>query len=245
MPTGLLNSLFLIQIFQSSQSAPFFFLFVLLAGVTWYAAATRRMKLYKVIKPMVILPLTVWFILRGRTDPRYLYFVIGLCFSVVGDFALAFWTKTTFFIGMFMFAITHIFYAMGFNQWPTEWFALGNLLLVPALVILFATLTYRPAASTDPNMKFYFQAGMVYAGIILAMLVMAGISFWREGWSAIPATMALLGAILFIISDVMISFENYGYTKKNLRFWVISSYHLSQFLIASSVLYVANGGFYL
>ena len=42
---------------------------------------------------------------------------------------------------------------------------------------------------------------------------------------------------------MMIALEKFEYTQKNLRFWVISSYHLSQFLIASSVLYIANGGF--
>lgn len=230
---------------QGSLSLLFLVLFILLTGVTWYAAATRRMKLYNFTKPLVILPLIVWFILRGRTDPPYLYFVIGLFLSMFGDFVLAFWTKTTFFIGMFVFAIAHMFYAIGYNQWPTEWFSLGNLLLVPAMVILFATLTYRPAASKDPRMKIYFQFEMVYAVFILTMLVMAGTSFWRQGWSLIPATMTLLGAILFVISDAMIAFENNGYTQKNLRFWVISSYHLAQFLIASSVLYVANGGFYL
>lgn len=221
----------------------FLVLFILMAVVTWFAAATRRMSLYKITKPLVILPLIIWFVLRGRTDSPYIYFVIGLCFSLIGDIALVFWTKTTFFMGMFVFGVAHIFYAIGYSHWPTEWFSFGNLLLVPAFLILFATLTYRPAANKDPKMKGYYQVGMVYGVLILTMLVLAGTSFWRIGWTSIAAAMTLLGALLFVTSDTLIALETLGYTQKNVRFWVISTYHLSQFLIASSVLHVANGGF--
>ena len=228
-----------------SFSQACFFLFVLMAFITWFAAATKRMKFYKKVKPLVILPLLVWFILRGRHDPHYLYFMIGLSLSLIGDIALAFWTRTSFFIGMFFFAIAHLFYSIGYNQWPTPWFSFGSLLLVPALVILFGTLAYRPVASKDPRMKSYFQLGIVYSVFILTMLIMAGTSFWREGWSPIPAAMTLAGATLFVISDALIAIEALGYTQKYVRFWVISMYHLSQFLIASSVLYVATGSFKL
>ncbi len=231
--------------FKVSWSLPFLVLFVLMAGITWYAAATKNMRLYKVTKPLVILPLIIWFILRGHTESPYKFFIIGLCYSLIGDIFLAFWTKITFFIGMIVFGIAHIFYAIGYSQWPTDWFSFGNLLLVPAMVILFATLTYRPAASKDPKMKTYFQAGMAYGVLILTMLVLAGTSYWRQGWTVIPATMALIGAMLFVTSDTLIALETLGFTQKNVRFWVISTYHVSQFLIASSVLYVANGGFYL
>jgi uncharacterized membrane protein YhhN len=230
---------------QFFWSFPFLVIFFLMAGITWYAAAIQNMHLYKITKPLVILPLIIWFILRGRTESPYIFFILGLCFSLIGDIFLAFWTKTTFFIGMFIFGIAHIFYAIGYSHWPTVWFSFGNLLLVPAMVILFATLAYRPAASKDPKMKTYFQAAMAYGVLILTMLVLAGTSFWRQGWTTIPATMALLGAMLFVTSSILIALEVLGYTQKNVRFWVISTYHLSQFLIASSVLYVANGGFYL
>ena len=233
------------EIFKISYSQAYFLLFVLLAFITWFAAATRRMKLYKVIKPLVTIPLIAWFIMMGRTDPPFLYFLIGLCFSLLGDIALVFWKTTTFFVGMFLFAIAHVFYSIGYSQWPTPWFSFGSLLLVPAFVILFATLVYRPASSKDPRMKTYFQVGLVYGVFMFSMLTMAGTSFWREGWTLLPAVMTLTGALLFVVSDILIAVEALGYTEKNVRFWVISLYHLSQFLITSSVLYVANGGFYL
>ncbi len=228
-----------------SCSQALFSIFVLLALITWFAAATRRMKLYKITKPLVILPLIVWFSLRGDTEPPYLYFIIALSFSLLGDIALAFWRKTTFFIGMGLFAFAHLFYSIGYSQWPTPWLPLGSLLLVPSLVILFGTLAYRPAASKDPHMKTYFRYGLIYGVFLLTTLIMAINSFWREGWSLIPATMTLVGAILFVASNILLAIESLDYTQKNVRFWVISLYHLSQFLITSSVLYVADGSFYI
>jgi uncharacterized membrane protein YhhN len=245
MTAGLLNPLVFKQIFQGSQSAPFFVLFVLMAGITWFAAATRRMTLYYAVKPLVILPLIAWFITRGRTDPPYLLFLIGLCLSFFGDIAMVFRNRIIFFTGMALFALAHLSYTLGYSLWPTNLISFGNFLLVPALVILFGTLFYRPTANKNPAMKSYFKAAIAYAVFILTMLVMALASYARVGWSPIPATMAFIGALLFVVSDTMIAFERFGYTQKNLRFWVISSYHLSQFLIASSVLYIANGGFYL
>jgi uncharacterized membrane protein YhhN len=245
MTLGMIHFNLVNGISLSSPSLPFFILFTLMAAITWFAAATRRKKLYNIIKPLVILPLIVWFIMRGRTDPPYLFFIIGLSLSLFGDIALVFNNKIIFFSGMAFFALAHLSYAIGYYLWPTAWFSFGNFLLVPALVILFVTLFYRPASSSNPEVKFYFKVAWAYTTFILTMLVMAGASFGRQGWSLIPAAMTFVGAILFVISDVMIGLEKFEYTQKNLRFWVISSYHLSQFLIASSVLYVANGGFYL
>ncbi|HSN94927.1 MAG TPA: lysoplasmalogenase [Anaerolineaceae bacterium] len=237
-------SIFITEAVQISLSLLFFIVFVFMAGITWYAAAARQKKLYNAVKPFVILPLIAWFITRGRTDTPYLLFLIGLSLSFFGDIAMVFTNRTVFFTGMFLFALAHLSYAIGYSLWPTTLISFGNFLLVPALVILFGTLFYRPAANKNPAMKTYFQVAIFYAVFILTMLAMAVASYARIGWSPIPATMAFIGALLFVVSDTMIAFERFGYTQKNLRFWFISSYHISQFLIASSVLYIANGGFY-
>lgn len=245
MTEGLQSSIVIKEMLQGFQSLPFFVLFVLMAVITWFAAATRRMKLYYAVKPFVILPLIAWFITRGGTDPPYFLFLIGLSLTFFGDIAMIFRNKIIFFTGMALFALAHFTYALGYSLWPTTLISVGNFLLVPALVILFGTLFYRPVANKNPAIKTFFKVAIAYAVFILTMLTMAVASYARQGWSPIPATLTSVGALLFVVSDTMIALERFEYTQKNLRFWVISSYHLSQFLIASSVLYIANGGFYL
>lgn len=151
--------------------------------------------------------------------------VLGLLFSLAGDIFLMLPTDR-FIAGLVAFLLAHVVYSVAFGRevsWP-PWTPWGLGLLLYALVIY--RLLWPNLGKLWPAVLVYLVAITAMAWLAVAMAIQTGTSW---------ATLAALGAILFVISDSALALNRFRG-----RFWsadlmVLSTYYLAQWLIARSV----------
>lgn len=177
-------------------------------------------------------PLTMVFILlialltTKAVSARYkILIVIGLLFSMAGDIFLML-PGDMFIAGLVSFLVAHIFYIAAFGAghwrrfvwWSPLPFALYGLLLV----ILLA-----------PSLGPMLAPVLVYIVVIMTMA-------WRawERWLQTrrkDALLALIGAILFAISDSFLAFNKFQDPFWAARLLTLTTYFTAQWFIALSV----------
>ena len=151
--------------------------------------------------------------------------VIGLLFSMAGDIFLML-PGDMFIAGLVSFLVAHIFYIAAFGAghwrrfvwWSPLPFALYGLLLV----ILLA-----------PSLGPMLAPVLVYIVVIMTMA-------WRawERWLQTrrkDALLALIGAILFAISDSFLAFNKFQDPFLAARLLTLTTYFTAQWFIALSV----------
>ena len=204
--------------------------------INWISAWQERLIPYYITKPMVLLGLLLFMVLRVPITPARLPFLLGLAFSLLGDIFLIPRGTRWFLVGMGAFSITQLMYIWGFNL------SMVNLpvLVVGAVaylvgVILIHLMVNRFSESPNVNQAIlpYLKG---YGALVLAMSMSALLCLARPGWSDRAAVMAGVGGILFFLSDGMIGLEKLDRRLPKSRFWVIFTYHLAQFLIVGAVI---------
>ena len=203
--------------------------------VNWVSAAALWMKVYYPTKVLAILTLLFFFYTQGGAEPHRLVFLVGLAFSVLGDFFLVFREKRWFMAGLGAFFITQLCYIAGFNQNP-----LTPTPLVAGVALAFAVaLRYFSYIDKKVIEKPEFQKGRnlfnTYAVAVILMATSAVFCLFRPGWYGITRWMVALGGVLFLVSDTLIGLERLGNRIPAVRFWIIFTYHLAQFLIVMAV----------
>ena len=155
------------------------------------AAATSRARSLRKTLPVALLAMAAF------VGGAPLLLVIPLGFSAVGDFALSRDGSASFLGGMLAFAAAHIAYivlmvALGggldMSQWP-----------LIAVMVAFGLSTEWWLRPHTGALKWPVRA---YVGIILAMALLAlGLPEARH--------VALWGALLFVVSDMILSVETF------------------------------------
>jgi uncharacterized membrane protein YhhN len=180
----------------------------------------------------VFKPLTMVFIialaLTGIKGSRKFYgcfILLGLLFSLLGDVLLML-PANLFVQGLVSFLIAHIFYIMAFSQGAG--LRLNGLSWWPFL--LFGVLIY---GFMLPSLKEMTIPVLAYMVVILTM-------GWRayERWSQSKtrkAELALIGAILFIISDSALGINRFRLPFEWSTWVVLATYFPAQWFIALSV----------
>ena len=180
----------------------------------------------------VFKPLTMIFIittaLAGMKENRrsYDYFILlGLLFSLAGDIFLML-PSNLFIQGLVSFLIAHLFYILAFFQGldfrpkPLSW--------IPFLI--YGVLIYGFMLSSLKEMTIPVSVYM------LVILIMG----WRayERWSqkkSKEARSALIGAILFIISDTALGINRFRLPFEQSTLVVLGTYFPAQWFMARSV----------
>jgi uncharacterized membrane protein YhhN len=177
-------------------------------------------------------PLTMVFILliavRNARDYRafYAYAIIaGLLFSLAGDVFLMLPTEQ-FVAGLVSFLMAHLFYIAAFTHGSRLRYSIGTLLpFVLYGIVIFVVLS--------PSLGEMKLPVLVYIVVILVM----GWQAW-ERWQIIGqrvALIAVIGAILFIVSDSALAFNRFREPFELARALNLSTYFAAQWFIASSV----------
>ena len=175
-------------------------------------------------------PLTMVFILliaiQGpTTTPSYKYAIIaGLIFSIGGD-TLLMPTIDRFVPGLVAFLVAHLFYITAFVSGVSFGLAWS---LVP--LAIYGIAVY---AILFPSLG---QLKLPVAAYIVVILVMAWLAWerWRQTGQN-DAFLALLGAILFVVSDTILAIHRFRGPYKLGRALNLSTYFAAQWLIAGSV----------
>ena len=83
--------------------------------INWISAWQERLIPYYITKPMVLLGLLLFMVLRVPITPARLPILLGLVFSLLGDIFLIPKGTRWFLAGMGAFSITQLMYIWGFN----------------------------------------------------------------------------------------------------------------------------------
>lgn len=208
----------------------------LLCAINWAAAYLDKLKLYYITKPLVLMAMMAYFALNDGFSSTRLVFFIALGLSLLGDVFLIPQRTRYFVAGMAAFALAHLAYMIGFSQWPVPlhtYFLAGFFLVLMVWLFHYYIENYCKESQLPRFQKRLFK---VYGVLVAGMALVAWMSLARQGWQRLPAVMAGLGGSLFMISDLMIALDKLEKRIPRQRFWVISSYHIAQFLLISSVL---------
>ncbi|HQC55212.1 MAG TPA: lysoplasmalogenase [Clostridia bacterium] len=180
------------------------------------------------------------FFSRGEFNSYFLFVVIALFAGMLGDIFLSqdglvkeqykpyfiAIGATCFAVGHVLFSIIFIYVAKSFNFW---------LLFIPLIVLaLFIAVT----------IVFKFKLGKLripsYAyALFLSVMLIAGINMFITNTSSVFSILALVAAILFVISDTIMGFKKFTDNEHN-PFHVYSiliTYYTAQNLFALSILF--------
>lgn len=194
-----------------------FFVLMYMAGVFY---AVELLWLLKVI-PIAIL---VWAVLRTEPSSTRTILLFALLLSGCGDLLLAF---DKFIYGVAAFLIAQLSYALIFksywksfiNRWP-----ITLLLFVYMLVMAWLLLT-KLGELTAPVMAYL---------VAIAMMGFLAIN------SSLPMRWAVLGAMVFIVSDSLIAVNKFLYAIPFESYWIMISYYSAQFMLVTGLLRAEN-----
>lgn len=174
---------------------------------------------FKVI-PMVLILIYAFEKSLPKRKATHYWIIGGISFCLIGDATLQ-W----FFIGLTAFFIGHLFYIIGFLK---EWrFSLPKSLSAIPLLLFAVWIGYQLVNQLQADGETAFMIPVIaYIAIIMFMTFTAIMTGNR--W-------AILGSILFIISDSVLSWNMFisGFTSAHEI--IMLTYYGAQFLIAHSL----------
>lgn len=195
-----------------------------LAVVTKYQSPINAYRLFKIIP---IFFLIIWIIESDnfQNDFYTKTILVGLCFSVMGDFLLLY--PSQFKSGLFSFLIGHVWYILGFIS--TGW----KFPFLPTSLILI--LSIGMILKIYPNVGKLRIPVLIYISIIACM----GISALGrlEAFQSTPSMLGALGATLFMISDGVLGWNKFKKPFPLAEAIILTTYYLGQWMIALSTLY--------
>jgi len=152
---------------------------------------------------------------------------LGLVFSYGGDIALMFKTKKAFRLGLILFLIAHVVYAVAFTVFAASyhWKPTSSLLILVLAIVIYSYLY-----SGLNNLKIPV---FIYVMVISFMVDRAIATFSGDFFSQTQAILITIGAGLFYLSDLILAVNKF---KKPLKYHRISLvfYYSGQVLIALS-----------
>lgn len=212
----------------------------LVSLVNWYAAWKQRMIPYYITKPIVLLGLIAYMLVKVPITPARFPFLLGLIFSLLGDIFLIPKGTRWFLAGMGAFSLAQVTYIWGFNKsMPSLPVIVVSLATFAVGVILIHLVVNRFAQSSSVN-KAILPYLKSYGALVFAMLISALLCLARPAWPDGAAVMAGIGGILFFLSDGMIGLDKLDRRLPRYRFWIIFTYHLAQFLIVAAVIQLSG-----
>lgn len=170
------------------------------------------------------------------TDSFGLKLMIGLIFGMVGDILLNLRFvvgeakgQKVFLLGIVAFLVGHILYLAALIPLSGHvliCFLIGAVLAAALLIYIFKTM----------NVKLAFKIfGVFYLGAVIIMTVMAiDIALVVKDARSIEYA---IGAVLFMVSDIVLIFNTFGGTTKfSMRILNLSLYYIGQLMIAFCLL---------
>ena len=185
-------------------------------------------------KPLILLSLSAYFALNGRTlqRPIYLFMLAALFFSWLGDVMLMYEhiSPMYFMLGLGAFLMAHIMYMTVFlKRWNTR--PGTSFWLVVVVLILYGCFLFWQLKDDLGNLLIPV---VLYVLIILAMAVA---SFGRKGMVTPKSfTMVFLGALFFIASDSVLAINKFIDSVPYAHILVMGTYATAQYLITKGIL---------
>lgn len=205
---------------------------VVCAVLTMFGNETGTRWLPFVFKPLATLLVIAYAAQRAGDSPaRRRWVLAGLVLSLVGDVALL-WPQQGFVPGLVAFLLAHLCYLVAFTRGVR--FAAQPLAFVAYALVAGGVLSLLwpgvPGALHVPV--------AAYVVALAAMAAQAACWWWRARGGEIEAhaKLAAVGGALFVLSDALLATNKFQGPLAFASVWVLVTYWLAQWLIASSLL---------
>ena len=185
----------------------------------------------KPVSTLLVTAVSLLSLLTPAAQPSFTMWVtVGLIFSLGGDVALMFASRRAFLIGLVLFLLTHIVYSLAFTV-PNGFHAAD---LVTGAILL----------GIGAAIFFYLRSGLgsmqvpvlLYILITCFMVNRAISTFSGDAFTTPQVWLISLGAVLFMISDVILAVNRFHHPIEAHRLSLFP-YYLGQLLIALSPSY--------
>ena len=153
------------------------------------------------------------------------WITVGLFFSLLGDIALL-WPNLYFLPGLAAFLVTHVAYLIAFTRDAKFSARLSIWLLY--LVVTAALLVFL-----FPNLPATLKIPVTLYSLLLASMAAQAMGRFIA-LKTRPTRLAAFGAILFMLSDLLLAFNRFHSAIPLAPVLVLLPYYLAQWLIAAS-----------
>lgn len=218
------------------ESRVLLYLFILISAAHLWGIVTYNSALSFYSKPLLLGTLSLYFFLSTRlADSRFRKRILaGLIFSIFGDTFLLFEGTLYFLLGLSCFLITQISYLTAFlslqslrdgSLGRSPWLAL------PFLAYLIWLLSYLWG-----NLPGDFRWPVLIYGVVITAMALGSINLYKR----LPGSLfwrLLAGVLFFLASDSLIAlsrFKNEGLALAEPGLWIMITYLVAQYLIATS-----------
>jgi uncharacterized membrane protein YhhN len=153
------------------------------------------------------------------------WITVGLFFSFLGDIALL-WPALYFLPGLAAFLVTHLSYLIAFTReakFPAR----------PSIWVLYLAIAAAMLVFLFPNLPSSLKIPVVLYSLLLAAMAAQAMGRYLALKTS-PARLAATGAILFMLSDVLLAFDHFHSAIPFAPLLVLTPYYLAQWLIARS-----------
>lgn len=186
-------------------------------------------KLRNITKPLLMPILIFNFLFNGKDINTII--ILALFFGFLGDVFLIKSKNSKFFImGLLSFLIGHIFYIVELFKninFKNFYFIYLFSLLIPILISYFVYNKIK-------NYLGSFKAPVIIYIFIIATMLCLSIFYFLTNTTSLPL-IAMLGAILFVLSDSILSISTFKGSFKRDSFFIMITYIMAQFLLSYSL----------
>jgi uncharacterized membrane protein YhhN len=188
----------------------------------------QQVYIVKPLSTLLVIAVALLSLLEPNAQPSFtLWVTLGLLFSLGGDVALMFESNKAFLIGLILFLLAHVIYCIAFtlpNGFHTQDMITGALLLAFAVIVF---LYLRPGLGSMQGPV------IVYILIICLMVNRAASAFFGDAFTTTQAWLLTVGAILFLLSDLVLAINRFRHPFEANRLGLFL-YYGGQLLIALS-----------
>ena len=190
----------------------------------------NRQQIYalKPLSTLLVIAVALLSLLTPNAQPSFtLWVTLGLVLSLGGDVALMFESNKAFRMGLIFFLVAHIVYCIAFtlpNGVHSQDLITGAVLLALAVVVLMYLW---------PGLGSMQGPVIVYVLVLCLMVNRAASTFFGDAFTTTQAWLLTVGAVLFLLSDLMLAINRFRHPFEANRLSLFL-YYGGQLLIALS-----------
>jgi uncharacterized membrane protein YhhN len=212
---------------------PFLVVTVTLLIRAEFRSDRQQVYFWKPLSTVLVIAVALLSFLTPNVSASFtLWVTVGLILSLGGDVALMFESNRAFLVGLVLFLLAHVVYSIGFtlfNGFHLQDLITGAVLLVIGLAIY---LYLKPGLDG-------MQGPVLFYVLVICFMVNRALStFFGDTFTTTQAWLLSLGAILFMLSDLVLAVNRFRHPFEANRF-SLYLYYGGQLLIALSPSYFA------
>ncbi len=209
----------------------------------WIAVWREWKPLKPFTKPLAMLMVILWTAFSAQqVSPAVGLLLAAQTFGLLGDILLLF-PEQAFSLGLGSFLVGHLVYlgllistlpsllvhnASNLPAWG--WLLIGLLLWIG--ILLFVYRLFSPLPEQRGVSKGLWIAIQGYSWVLSAMVAVSLITALQSSGRPRIQLALPLGALLFLVSDSMLTYDRFIQAFHRAQLWVRISYHLAQFALA-------------